>query len=111
MLDATQQTGDDGRARRTCSSLRVRVPGHVVYREFPEQAVVLNLQSGQYHCLNKSGSVMFELLASGAAATTVAQTVSRRYRISPAAAESDVSSLCVSLLERGLVEPLERGRG
>jgi len=110
VLDARQQTGDDGLTRRTCSSLRVRVPGHVVYREFPEQAVLLNLESGQYHCLNKSGGVMFELLASGETATTVAQAIAQRYRISPAAAESDVSSLCVSLLERGLVEPVGSGR-
>src|ERR1700760_3329966 len=86
-------------------SLRVRVPAYVVYREFPEQSVVLNLERGHYHGLNRSGSVMFALLANGETLAAVAQAVSERYRLSPAQAERDVSRLCDSLLERGLLEP------
>lgn len=85
----------------------VRVPGHVVYRAFPDQTVVLNLQSGQYHGLNGSAGVMFALLAAGDSLSAVAHAVSERYCIRHADAQRDLSKLCVSLLERGLVEPAE----
>ena len=90
--------------------IRVRVPDHVVYREFPEQSVVLNLERGHYHGLNRSASVMFALLASGETLAAVSQQMSKRYRLSPAQAERDVSRLCESLLERGLFERVEPTR-
>jgi hypothetical protein len=80
------------------------VPGHVVYREFPEQSVVLNLDRGDYHGLTRSASVAFALLASGETLAAVAQALSKRYRLSSAQAQTDVSRLCASLLQRGLLE-------
>jgi hypothetical protein len=88
-------------------SLRVRVPDHVVFREFPEQSVVLNLDRGHYHGLNSSGSMMFTLLANGETLAAVADAVSKRYRLSPTQAQRDVSRLCTSLFERGLLERAE----
>jgi hypothetical protein len=101
------RTGQEVEALGLRPSLRVRVPEHVVYREFPEQSVVLNLDKGHYHGLNRSGSVVFALLANGETLATVAQALSKRYRLSPAQAQTDVSRLCASLLERGLLEPAE----
>jgi Coenzyme PQQ synthesis protein D (PqqD) len=107
-MTAWDQRGQGAGALGIRPSLRVRVPDHVVYREFPEQSVVLNLQRGHYHGLNRSGSVMFALLAGGETLAAVAQIVSKRYRLSQAQAERDVSRLCVSLRERGLFERVEQ---
>jgi hypothetical protein len=93
------------------ASLRVRVPEHVVYREFPEQSVVLNLDKGNYHGLNRSAMVVFAGLASGETLATVAQALSKRYRLSLAQAQRDVFRLCASLLERGLLERAEPESG
>lgn len=106
-MTAGDQTGQEVGALAVRPSLRVRVPENVVYREFPEQSVVLNLERGHYHGLNRTGAVMFALLAGGETLAAVAQTIAQRYRLSPAQAERDVSRLCVSLLERGLVERVE----
>lgn len=107
-MTAWDQRGQDAGAVGVLPSLRVRVPEHVVYREFPEQSVVLNLERGHYHGLNRSGSLMFALLASGETLAAVAQTVSKRYRLPPAQAEQDVFRLCSALLERGLCERVEQ---
>ena len=40
----------------------VRVPANVVYRPFPAETVVLNLDTGTYHGLNNTGGRMLELL-------------------------------------------------
>jgi hypothetical protein len=106
-MAARDLTGHEVAAPGVRPSLRVRVPDHVVFREFPEQSVVLNLDRGHYHGLNQSGSMIFALLASGETLAAVADEVSKRYRLSPAQAQRDVSRLCVSMLERGLLEPAE----
>ena len=103
-MTASDLTGQDVGALGLRPSLRVRVPEYVVYREFPEQSVVLNLDKGDYHGLNRSASVAFALLASGETLVTVAQALSTRYRLSSVQAQTDVFRLCASLLERGLVE-------
>jgi hypothetical protein len=50
---------------------------------------------------------MFALLANGETLAAVALAVSKRYRLSSAQAQRDVFRLCVSLLERGLLERAE----
>lgn len=106
-MTASDLTGQDVGALGLRPSLRVRVPEHVVYREFPEQSVVLNLDKGDYHGLNRTASVAFALLASGETLAAVAQALSKRYRLSSAQAQTDVSRLCASLLQRGLLERVE----
>ncbi|MGZ4187400.1 MAG: PqqD family protein [Solirubrobacteraceae bacterium] len=103
-MAARDLTGHEVAALALRPSLRVRVPDHVVFREFPEQSVVLNLDRGHYHGLNRSGSMMFALLASGETVGAVAEAVSERYRLPPAQAQQDVFRLCATLLERGLLE-------
>ena len=53
-------------------SARVKIPSHVVYREFPAETVILNLETGQYHGLNRTGGA---ILASLQRTTTVQETV------------------------------------
>lgn len=104
-MAAGDLTGQEVAALAVRPPLRVHVPDHVVFREFPEQSVLLNLDRGHYHGLNSSGSMMFALLASGETVDAVALAISKRYGLSPSQAQQDVSRLCVSLLERGLLEP------
>ncbi len=39
-----------------------RMPAHVVYREFPAEVVLLNLQTGRYHGLNPTAGRMLRAL-------------------------------------------------
>jgi hypothetical protein len=110
-MAAGDLTGQEVVALGPRPSLRVRVPDNVVFREFPEQSVVLNLDRGHYHGLNRSGSMMFGLLANGETLAAVADAVSKRYGLSAAQAQLDVSRLCTALLERGLLEPAEPEHG
>jgi PqqD family protein of HPr-rel-A system len=91
--------------------LRLRVPEHVKHRAFPEQTVVLNLQSGQYHGLNQSAGELFALLAGGGTLAETTHTVSERFGIPREHAQHSLHRLCVDLLERGLVEPVDRPAG
>ena len=86
---------------------RLRVPSHVVYRVFPGQTVVLNLQTGQYHALNQSGATMFDILSTGTPLAVAARWVADEYGIPEATAQRDLDGLCTSLLERGLLDSVE----
>jgi hypothetical protein len=83
---------------------RVTVPEHVVRREFPDETVVLNLQSGKYHGLNATAAAMLDALESGATPGDAAARIAGDAGIEVARVEADMLTLVRSLADRGLVE-------
>src|SRR5919107_621920 len=59
--------------RATVRTRRVTIPQHVVFRTFVEETVVLNLESGRYHGLNRTAGRMLELLRELGEVDVVAQ--------------------------------------
>ncbi len=82
----------------------IRVPQHVVFRSFPSETVVLNLQTGKYHGLNPTAGQMLERLVQSSSLRAAAAGIARQYGRSQATIEVDLCSLCQALLERDLVE-------
>jgi hypothetical protein len=83
---------------------RVRVPQHVVFREFPAETVVLNLQTEQYHGLNPTAGAMLTELGRNDTVSEAAVAVARHFDRSEEEVRSHVLGLCSQLLERGLIE-------
>jgi Coenzyme PQQ synthesis protein D (PqqD) len=81
-----------------------RVPEHVVYRPFPQETVVLNLQTGKYHGLNPTAGRMLELLERGLSIGEIAEVVADEYQRPLADVERDLQTFCADLRERGLIE-------
>ena len=86
--------------------LRVRVPRHVVHRDFPAQTVILNLETGKYHGLNPTAGTMLSALETEGTVAAAAKVVATKTNAPIADVERDLCELCFSLMERGLVEPL-----
>lgn len=82
----------------------VAVPQHVVYRSFPTETVVLNLETGKYHGLNATAGQMLDALEQAACVRDAAVALSERYEREQSAIEQDLCELCQALLERGLIE-------
>jgi hypothetical protein len=92
---------------RDTSSLlgaRIRIPQHVVYRSFPSETVMLNLQTGRYHGLNATAGSMLEALEQAGSLRDAARAVAERHAQPQDRVERDLRTLCGALLERGLVE-------
>lgn len=87
----------------------VRVPQHVVYREFVAETVVLNLNTGIYHGLNPTGGRMLQLLDELGDVAAVAARLSNEYRRPHSEMVRDLDAFCRDLLSRGLIEPLASG--
>jgi hypothetical protein len=82
----------------------VRVPDHVVYRPFPHETVVLNLQTGKYHGLNPTAGRMLELLEQGLSVAATAEAVAGEYQRPISDVERDLQAFCDDLCARGLIE-------
>jgi hypothetical protein len=86
------------------ATVKVVVPKHVVFRSFPTETVVLNLETGKYHGLNPTAGQMLKTLAETGEVRRAAAIVAREYQQPQAEIEADLCNLCQVLLSRGLVE-------
>jgi Coenzyme PQQ synthesis protein D (PqqD) len=85
-------------------SASIRVPQHVVYRNFPVETVILNLDTGKYHGLNPSAGRMLKALEQASSVRAAAETLALSYEQPLATIKRDLCELCDALHERGLVE-------
>lgn len=83
---------------------RVRVPEHVVYRDFADETVILNLDSGQYHGLNATAARMLDVLKARDSVAEAVDELTRELGQPADVIERDVLTLCAALVERGLIE-------
>jgi hypothetical protein len=82
----------------------VRVPEHVVRRDFAAETVVLNLNTGKYHGLNPTAGRMLATLEEVGSVSEAAARISAEFERPLADVERDISEFCASLLERELIE-------
>ena len=88
---------------------KVLVPHHIVYRSFPTETVVLNLNSGTYHGLNHTGGRMIEALDELGEVKQVAVTLQREFSVPMARIQADLCRFCEELLEKGILQLDTRG--
>jgi hypothetical protein len=89
---------------RVLPASRIAVPQHVVYRRFPSETVVFNLQTGQYHGLNATAGNMLAALERAVCMRDAAAAVAEEYAQPPEIVEQDMRELCDALLARGLIK-------
>lgn len=97
-------TSDTLSNRSSLLSAKVAIPRHVVYRSFPNETVVLNLQTGKYHGLNATAGSMLLELEKAASVGAAAQSLASAFGASPDLVEHDICALCRDLMDRGLIE-------
>jgi hypothetical protein len=93
-----------GQAFPEVTSMKIRVPQHVVYRTLATETVALNVQTGMYYGLNQTAGRMLEVLEragdlDAALAQLVPELEAPEERI-----RSDIIGLCIYLESKGLIE-------
>ncbi len=83
---------------------RLRVPEHVVYRDFGDETVALNLDSGMYHGLNGTAAVMLEEASRSESVGAAVEGLAAHFEQPTEVIERDLLDLCRALHERGLIE-------
>src|SRR3954466_7327463 len=87
----------------------LELPGHVVYRRFPAETVVLNLRTGLYHGLNPTAGRMLEALPERDDLDAVAAQLASEYDVPVDVLRADLEALIEQLLERDLAVRREGG--
>ncbi len=88
----------------------VRIPAHVVHRAFPNETVVLNLNTGRYHGLNVTAGRMLATLEGAETVRQAAGRIAQEYRRELLDVRRDLCRLCRELIERDLLEIDVAGR-
>ncbi len=81
-----------------------RVPEHVVFREFAQETVILNMQTGLYHGLNPTGGRMLQVVEQAASLREAAVTLTAEFPAAGETIERDLLTFCLQLSKRGLIE-------
>jgi hypothetical protein len=82
---------------------RARIPEHVVHRDFQEETVVLNLETGQYHGLNVTARRMLAALVEADSIGLAVAALEGEFGVPRARIERDLIELCDALAARGLL--------
>ena len=88
---------------------RSRSPNHVVFREFAQETVLLDIESGQYFGLNPTAGRMLAVLQEADSVQKALPTLEEDFPDAGDVLEADLCMLCQALSKRGLVvlEPTE----
>ena len=81
----------------------VSVSADVVFRDIGGEAVLLDLDSGQYFGLNEVGSQVWSLLSSASSLESIYDLLLEQYPVEPSELERDILSLVGDLCDHGLV--------
>jgi hypothetical protein len=82
----------------------ISLPDHVVFRRFPAETVLLNLQTGRYHGVNPTGGRMIELLAEVGNVAEASVRLAEEYEQPLDEVRQDLCDFCTDLADRGLIE-------
>ena len=80
------------------------VPVAVSARQQGEQRLLMNLETGTYHELNGTASLIWDRLAKGEGVDSIQAWLCREFEVAPAVADADLQGLLRELASRGLVE-------
>ena len=83
---------------------QARVPQHVVYRDFVNETVVLNLQTGTYHGLNPTAGRMLQAVERAGSIRDAAAQLATDYAWDLPTVENDLVQLCQTLVTDGLLQ-------
>jgi hypothetical protein len=84
-------------------SVTLRVPGHVHWRRFDSEVVVLDLNGGEYYGLSEIAAAAFEGLARGQSTVDVVRDLQAVYDVDRGLLQQDIEKLVDDLVMRGLL--------
>jgi len=82
----------------------VRVPAHVVYRSFALETVVVNLERGVYHGLNRTAGRMLDALERHPVVGDAAAKLAAEFARPLETIQADLCRFVSDLADRGLIE-------
>jgi Coenzyme PQQ synthesis protein D (PqqD) len=83
---------------------RAVVPDNVVFRGLAEETILLNIETGQYHGLDRVGGRFFEVIRESEGLGAASRQLADEYGQPLPQIEADLAAFCVDLESRGLIQ-------
>lgn len=83
---------------------KISIPKDVVFRDVDGEAVILNLETGQYYGLDEVGTRMWDLLAEHGQVGAACRAMLDEYDVSEEQLKLDMLRLIDDLVSHGLVQ-------
>jgi len=80
------------------------IPGHVLFRQLDDEAVLLDLKNGIYFGLNEVGARAWQLILNHGALERVLEVLQDEYAVEPEMVERDLLALADELVTRKLAD-------
>jgi hypothetical protein len=77
----------------------------LVWRKIEDEVVVLDTKTSLYLALNKSGALVWPLLAEGTTRDLLVEHLVGQYDVAPSVATRDIDAFLASVRDAGLREP------
>jgi predicted transcriptional regulator len=87
---------------------KISVPGQVLVRTFQDESVLLNLASECYHGLDDMGTSMWQTLIQSENIQAAYEKLLSEYDVDEVTLQKDLEMFIERLVERGLVEVIDR---
>lgn len=82
-----------------------QVAPQTLFRQLADEAVVLNLETGQYYGLDAIGVAIWRWLEGGYSAADIVIALTQLYDVEQPTAQRDVAALLDQFVAAGLVQP------
>jgi hypothetical protein len=86
------------------SAGKMTVPEHVVFRDLAQETVLLNVDSGRYHSIDRIGARFFAVLRDAAEVGDAVRPLAAEFGQPADVIERDLAAFCNQLLESDLVQ-------
>jgi hypothetical protein len=84
--------------------VRYTIPDGILYRELPDEAVVLNLATAEYFQLNSLGHVTWELIRSGSDQNAIEAALLSEYNATADQIRSDLTAFLNRMVDLKLLK-------
>jgi hypothetical protein len=83
---------------------QVSVPQHVVFRDLADETVILNINTGQYHSVDRVGARFFEVMRDVPALELAIGPLAGEFEQPFAVIETDLAAFVGEMVELGVIE-------
>lgn len=86
------------------SSIELQTPSNIVWNVVDNEALLLDIETGEYFSLNPVATEIWTMLSEGQSRDTIAVTLGKKYEIEPEAIAADIDELLNDLSQAGLLQ-------
>ncbi len=84
--------------------MEIKFSKNILFREMEGEAVLLNVQTGVYFGLDKTGTAIWQMLEKKPRVETALKSMVEEYDVDPATCRQDMMKFISSLEKNGLLE-------